>query len=405
MNKRDMQQLRASIAKDLVQGQGDNSATRDLLKQYVPLNGIVSKPEPEIRHEIPVENCLTPRATVAQDDIPAWHVATVAPHATLARHATVARYARVKGELRIPNTINFSLFPTLDPFAKAVYYQFFLLSYGFQKDTCLINLPTLARLVLMSQRKVQNTIVYLESRGLIRRIGSKLGGEKRGNYYQVIIPENVPPGSPNNQPENCDENEDDCTAPDATLAPRASLAPHATVARGATIKNDDDDIKIKNKSSSKGEETEIGCEPVENHTCAAAPREKETAEQHFLLVRAAYEKATGNCWNQSDSEAYKQNNIGSVSANKIVSVIETVVRRTPTKINSLKYFVKEITAQPDPRNRTWQKKRLEKIVHKIRDISVGRSDYSMADFVDDVKCNCAREGVVFENDLFNELVS
>jgi predicted oxidoreductase (fatty acid repression mutant protein) len=122
-------------------------------------------------------------------------------------------------------------------------------------------------------------------------------------------------------------------------------------------------------------------------------------------VREAYEKATGNRWSQSDSEAYKQNNIGSVPANKIASVIETVVLRTPTKINSFRYFVKEITAQPDLRNRAWQKKRLERIVHKIRDISVGRGDYSMADFVEDVKCNCAREGVIFENDLFNELVS
>jgi hypothetical protein len=124
-----------------------------------------------------------------------------------------------------------------------------------------------------------------------------------------------------------------------------------------------------------------------------------------VVVREAYEKATGNRWNQSDSEAYVQNSIANVPATKIVSVLETVSRRTPTKINSFKYFVKEITAQPDPRNRTWQKKRLEKIVHKVRDISVGRGDYSMADFVEDVKCNCAREGIVFENDLFNELVS
>jgi hypothetical protein len=160
--------------------------------------------------------------------------------------------------------------------------------------------------------------------------------------------------------------------------------------------------KIKNKSSSsKG--NEIGGKVVENHACAAAPREKETA--NFLLVREAYEKATGNRWNQSDSDAYKQNNIANVPAAKIVSVLETVVRRTPTKINSFKYFVREIVTRPDPRNRAWQKKRLEKIVHKIRDISVGRSGYSMADFVEDVKCSCAREDVVFENDLFNELVS
>jgi hypothetical protein len=149
--------------------------------------------------------------------------------------------------------------------------------------------------------------------------------------------------------------------------------------------------------------SEIGNAPVENHTCAAAPREKETAD--FLLVREAYEKATGNRWSQSDSEAYEQNSIGNVPPEKVISIVETVVRRTPTKINSFRYFVKEITAQPDPRNRAWQKKRLERIVHKIRDISVGRSGYLMADFVEDVKCGCAREGVVFENDLFNELVS
>jgi hypothetical protein len=238
----------------------------------------------------------------------------------------------------------------------------------------------------MSQRKVQNTIVYLESRGLVKRIGFKLGGEKRGNYYQVLIPENMPPGSPNIPPENCDENETNCMAPDAT------------------IKNDDD-INIKNKSSSKGEESQIGDKPVENHTCAAAPREKETAEQNFLLVREAYEKATGNRWSQSDSEAYEQNSIANLPPAKIISIVETVVRRTPIKINSFKYFVKEITTQPDPRNRAWQKKRLEKIVHKIRDISVGRSGFSMADFAEDVKCSCAREGIVFENDLFNELVS
>jgi hypothetical protein len=29
----------------------------------------------------------------------------------------------------------------------------------------------------------------------------------------------------------------------------------------------------------------------------------------------------------------------------------------------------------------------------------------MSDFVEDMKCSCAREGVVFENEFFNELVS
>jgi hypothetical protein len=59
---------------------------------------------------------------------------------------------------------------------------------------------------------------------------------------------------------------------------------------------------------------------------------------------------------------------------------------------------------PQPRNHPWQKKRLEKIVHRIRDNGIGRGKFSMADFVEDVKCTCAREGVELKNDIFNELV-
>ena len=167
MNKRDREQLRASIAKDLVQGQGEHSPTKELLKQYAPLEGIITSPVPDVSprpgHATPVENTMAPHATVAQRDQSAWHDATVAPHATVAGSATQERYAMVKGELRVPNTINFRLFPTLEPFAKAVYYQHFLLSHGFRRDTCVVGLAKLAKSVLMSQRKVQNTITYLET--------------------------------------------------------------------------------------------------------------------------------------------------------------------------------------------------------------------------------------------------
>ena len=61
-------------------------------------------------------------------------------------------------------------------------------------------------------------------------------------------------------------------------------------------------------------------------------------------------------------------------------------------------------ALPDLRNRAWRKKQLEKIVRRIRDSTVGRADYSAIDFLEDVKCACAREGVPFDDDIFNELV-
>ena len=78
----------------------------------------------------------------------------MARHATLAPHATVERYAIVKGELRVPNTLNFSRFPTLDPFARAVYYQLFLLSHGSRRPLS-FGLAKLAKWVL-TYRKVQS---------------------------------------------------------------------------------------------------------------------------------------------------------------------------------------------------------------------------------------------------------
>src|SRR5437763_2196401 len=235
MNKRDREQLRASIAKDLVQGQGEHSPTKELLKQYAPLEGIVTTPAPDISRRPgsahPVENSLAPHATVAQKEHSPWH------------GATVERLATVKGELRVPNTINFSLFPTLNPFAKAVYYQLFLLSHGFRRDTCVVGLAKLAKLVLMSQRKVQDTITYLETRGLIKRLRAILGGPSKGSVYQVPLPATD-------------------TAPGATVAESANVAGDATVARDATNKYDDDDLK--RKSSSKGRKFATDGDPVEN---------------------------------------------------------------------------------------------------------------------------------------------
>ncbi len=341
---------------------------------------------------------MAPRATVARDDDPAWHGATVARHATAAPGATLAQYAVVKGELRVPNTINFSIFPTLDPFAKAVYYQLFLLSHGFRRDTCLVGLAKLAKSVLMSQRKVQNTITYLEKRGLIKRLESRLGGQSRGNLYQVLVPAA-------------------CVAPDATAAQEATLARNADVAPPATVESDatlahgannkeklDDDLK--RKSSSKGTLAIASSSgTTRTHMGAAAPPEKQPAACGDLaIVRFAYERATGNKWSKSDTETYQTNKLYEIPVSKIVSVLEAVPGRTPTKINSFNYFVKEIMAVPDSRNRAWRKKKLQKIVSRIRENCVGADRHSAIDFLEDVKCACAHENVLFDDDIYNELV-
>ncbi len=401
MNKRDRQQLKASIAKDLIQGQGEHTATRELLKQYAPLEGVITTPSngtsPRRSPSTPVEKTLAQDATVAPEGHSPWHAATEAPPATVAPDANMARLAMVKGELRVPNTINFSLFPTLDPFAKAVYYQLYLLSHGFRRDTCIVGLAKLAKSVLMSQRKVQDTILYLEKRGLIRRLRAILGGPPKGNVYQVPIPAaDTAPGSTVANVTTVAEG--------ATMASRADVAPRASVAPHATNKDDDD---YKKQSSSNGGRTSLSAATqAENHSRAAAPREKQEIPNYdFAAVRATYEKVTGNRWNQSDSETYAEHGLDRVPLERMLSALQAVSQRSPVKINSLKYFVKEITALHDPRNRARQKKQLGNVVRRIRDNSVGRADYSEIDFREDVKCACAREGVLFCDDIFNELGS
>ncbi len=88
---------------------------------------------------------------------------------------------------------------------------------------------------------------------------------------------------------------------------------------------------------------------------------------------------------------------------RIISALEAVVSRRPAKINSFRYFIREILAQSNPRSSAWNMMQLEKIVRRVRENAIGRADCSTGDFVEDVKCACARESVRFDNDVFNEL--
>ncbi len=109
--------------------------------------------------------------------------------AAAVRQTGATCHAGVNGFLKVPNTLNFKQFPTLDPYTRVVYYQLFLLSHGFHRTTCLVGLPRLAESVLMSIRKVQRTITYLERWGLVKRLGYDLAGRIRGTIYEVILHE------------------------------------------------------------------------------------------------------------------------------------------------------------------------------------------------------------------------
>ena len=121
--------------------------------------------------------------------------------------------------------------------------------------------------------------------------------------------------------------------------------------------------------------------------------------------RTAYSQLTGNPWLHSDTEAYTQNPIATVPVTRAIEIMQGVKQRCGGRINSFNYFVKEIVKGSDPGNRQYQRRALAKIVKRVRDLHVGAHNYGIADFVFDVKEACVREGVIFDNDLFNSLNS
>ena len=78
---------------------------------------------------------------------------------------------------------------------------------------------------------------------------------------------------------------------------------------------------------------------------------QENADRHLALVRAAYERVTGNRWSKSDSEAYNENGITKLPADKIISAMETVTQRTSAKIQLqlLRKGNRKAPGSPQPR--------------------------------------------------------
>lgn len=94
-----------------------------------------------------------------------------------------------RGFLRLSYQIVDHLFPLLDPSEQAVYLHLFRLTYGFNKPTCIISYPGIARRAGMSQRSAQDVTKRLEAKGLIRRVGRVIGtGKEQGNEFLVATP-------------------------------------------------------------------------------------------------------------------------------------------------------------------------------------------------------------------------
>jgi len=431
MNKKQLDSLSCSLSKAINPAARKIEATGRILERVEPLP-VLSKSAQEIgdpvpargdnveadanRHsplrseavDAPVENTVAKMTTVAKTEAAPPPLATVVKMATVAELATHAnlttvdnlatldKLTEVKGELRVPNTIIDSLLPTLEPAAALVYLRLYRLSRGYRKETCIVGLQKLATATNTSERTVQRAIEDLERRRLISREGASFGGRTKGIQFRVRVP----------------------AAQDANLTTVANLT---TLANLATIK--DDDLLNTNHHQSANDPSfpqppivqpqharsarRESCDPsgLRKTSAATARAESESPPlDHLAQTITAYTTVTRNPWLQTDTVAYLQHHVDQVGVEKVKRVIQTVFQRAESRVNSFSYFVKEILAVTDPRTFGVRRKALATIIRRIRANHTGRSNYGIADLVFDVKNACAREDVIFDNDLFNDMM-
>jgi hypothetical protein len=413
MNKKQLDSLSSTLNKAINPTARKIEATAKILEQIEPLP-VLSKPireAAETRDQpgetepvtgpdsypgtgsvpLAVENCLANLTTVAKEESPGW---PICPRATPAKMTTV------KGSLHVPNTIVDVLLPSLEPAAALLYLRLYRLSHGYRNESCIVGLHKLATATHTSQKTVQRAIDHLEKRRLIVREGANLGGRTRGLQFRVRVP-----GSPANL---------------TTLDKTPTVAKMTTLVNLA--RNKDDDLLNTNHHQS-GEESSFPQPPTTvPQEARVARREndplldpgeaalgtsssvKQPHFDHLTQTITAYTTVTKNPWLQTDTVSYLQHNIDRVPIEKLKTVMQTVFERAECRINSFAYFVKEILATNDQRTLGGRRKALAGVIRRVRENHMGLSDYGMADLVFDVKSACAREGVMFDNDLFNELI-
>jgi Helix-turn-helix domain len=440
MNKEQLDNLSSTLSKAINPAARKIEATAKILEQIEPLP-VLSKPirdagaetldqpgetEPATASDscpesgpvpVPVENCQANLTSVATEENPGWPICpraspakmtTVADLTTLDNLTTadsLANLTTVKGTLHVPNTIVDVLLPALEPAAALLYLRLYRLSHGYRNESCIVGLQKLATATHTSQKTVQRAIDYLEKRRLIAREGANLGGRTRGLQFRVRVP-----GSPAN-----------LTTLDKTTTLAKTTTPDKMVKMTTLVNlasNKDDDLLNTNHHQS-GEALSFPQPPtIEPQEARVTRRENDSfldpgaglgsvkapRFDHMAQTITAYTTVTKNPWLQTDTVSYLQHRIDQVPIEKVKTVIQTVFERAECRINSFAYFVKEILATNGQRTLGGRRKALAGIIRRVRESHMGLSSYGMADLVFDVKSACARQGVMFDNDLFSELI-
>ncbi len=170
-----------------------------LLSQYAPAPDASKETSAagEASLEVKALEYITPahgatpaqRASAAQNDFEPLHRAADAQRSTPAQQTTVAGFTRV------PHELLDRILPTLDTYDQSLLIRLYRLTRGFNKDTCRVSVPTLSKACNISERQIRKSIIKLEGRGFIQRIGQDFGNKDlalRGTTFKIFLSDAAP---------------------------------------------------------------------------------------------------------------------------------------------------------------------------------------------------------------------
>ncbi len=357
MKRMQLDALSQNLSRAISPSTSKQNATSRILEQFEPLpilRPVQSPDGPPTRPKLDTEETGINSTPVSADT-----VSKLAPVSKIQGSIEPRR----SGYLRVPNEILDQILPSLDPSEAVVFLRLYRLTIGFNQPTCTVGMAGLTRACNISESTSRRALRRLIELGFIHQLQVVNTREIKGTTYQIETGVNLKPVSNPN---------------------RSQLDTGVTVTPN---KDDFDDDELKH----------------DNHHHSQAATDDDLP--HLQEIKSAYSQLTGNTWLPSDTEAYTQNSIAAVPASRAIEIMQGVKQRCGGRINSFAYFVKEIVKGLDPGNRQFQRRALAKIVKRVRDLHVGAHNYGIADFVFDVKEACVREGVIFDNEMFNSLNS
>jgi hypothetical protein len=355
------------------------------LSKATPMNqpsSLPSRPVPA-PEPVPPEPSLEDiryRETIPYQETRRYRGGTVSANDTVPGNDTVSEgdtdpYWKA-GYLKVSHQVSDVIQARLSAVQFAIYYRLYRLSYGFQRNWCIVGNKALRTATCVKETAIREAVLQLRQYGLIEVLEVINTKEEKGTKYQINLDFKVDLESDN------------------TKSDTVSFTGTVSANEPNKERIHDDDLYRKNHHQTA---------PVEN---SAKSSDSEAKSETTMIISLLYEELTQRPWNNKDTRELQK--LAHLPSQQIEQMVKTIHNRATEPIGSFAYFAKAIIAEQKaskatpPKNAL--KKKYEKLAKEIRSAYVGAQNVKPSDLIAKLKNCCLREGLDWNDDIANEVL-